>query len=174
MMQASDLCIRPATAQDAAALLNIYAYYVQNTAISFEYEVPTEADFIGRIENTQKHYPWLVAVENGAPVGYAYAGALNPRAAYLHAAELSIYIRRDCRGRHIGAALLGALEAQLKQQGITNLYACVAYAEQEDAHLTHASLHFHHAMGFQTVGQLHRCGEKFGKLYDICWLEKMI
>lgn len=46
--------IRTATADDAEAILNIYQYYVENTAISFEYETPSADEFKRRIENTLK------------------------------------------------------------------------------------------------------------------------
>ena len=69
-----EITIRMATTDDAAALLNIYAYYIRETAVSFEYDVPTAVDFAARIEKTLTHYPWLVAEYNGVPVGYAYAG----------------------------------------------------------------------------------------------------
>ncbi|MCR4779047.1 MAG: GNAT family N-acetyltransferase, partial [Lachnospiraceae bacterium] len=74
--------IRSATKEDAARLLEIYAYYVTNTAITFEYEVPSLSEFEGRIENTLKKYPYLVIEDNGIIYGYAYAGVFKGRAAY--------------------------------------------------------------------------------------------
>ena len=56
---------------DAKKLLDIYGYYVTNIAVSFEYEIPSEEDFCGRIENTLKKYPYLGAEEDGKIVGYA-------------------------------------------------------------------------------------------------------
>ena len=57
--------IRSATPEDSKELLKIYAYYVENTAISFEYDVPGESEFRGRIENTLRKYPYLVLEEDG-------------------------------------------------------------------------------------------------------------
>ena len=65
--------IREATADDAQRLLEIYAYYVEKTAITFEYDVPSVEEFRNRIENILKAYPYLVAEENGTIQGYAYA-----------------------------------------------------------------------------------------------------
>ena len=74
--------IRDAVPQDAGALLEIYRWYVERTAITYEYDVPTEAEFRQRIENTLQRYPYLVAERDGRILGYAYAGAFHPRAAY--------------------------------------------------------------------------------------------
>lgn len=83
--------IRPAVSDDAPALLDIYAPYVIETAITFEYEVPTLDDFRQRIKNTLHTHPYLVMERDGEIVGYAYTGQLGSRAAYAWAAETSIY-----------------------------------------------------------------------------------
>ena len=74
--------IRLATPKDAEVLLAIYAPYVRDTAITFEYDVPELPEFRKRIESTLEKYPYLVAERNGIPTGYAYAGPFHPRAAY--------------------------------------------------------------------------------------------
>ena len=74
--------IRFARPSDAATLLDIYAPFVENTAITFEYEVPTIEDFATRIEKTLEKYPYLVAEEDGLILGYAYASTYYARAAY--------------------------------------------------------------------------------------------
>ena len=88
-----NMIIRTATANDAEAILNIYAYYVENTAITFEYDVPTLEEFTQRIENTLKKYPYLVAEKDGEILGYAYAGVFKDRAAYDWSAETTIYLK---------------------------------------------------------------------------------
>lgn len=64
-----DLSIRQAKPEDAESLLSIYSYYVSDTAVSFEYEVPTVSEFRGRIENTLLKYPYIVLEEDGEAVG---------------------------------------------------------------------------------------------------------
>lgn len=166
--------IRTVTVDDTEELLNIYRYYVENTAISFEYETPSVKEFKGRIENTLKKYPYLAAVHNGEIVGYAYAGALIWRAAYDWSAEATIYVAKDARGSGIGRKLYEALERELKNRGILNLYACVGYPEEEDEYLTRDSARFHEHLGFKQVGRFHKCGRKFGRWYDMIWMEKII
>lgn len=171
----NDIRILTATAADVPALLDIYAPYVRETAISFEYEVPTLQDFEGRVARTLTRYPWLVAEEGGTILGYAYASAFHPRKAYDWCAEASIYVAQNARGRGLGAGLYAALEEQLKRQGILILYACIARPPQEeDEHLTLASIRFHTRMGFHTVGEFPRCGFKFDRWYDMVWMEKRL
>ena len=169
------LTIRTADpAKDAADLLRIYAPYVEHTAITFEYAVPAEEEFRTRIERTLKKYPYLVAERDGRILGYAYAGAFQPRAAYGWCAEMSIYLDRDVRGQGIGRALYEALESALDAMGIVNLYACIAVPDGEDAYLDRSSEAFHSRLGFETVGEFHSCGYKFKRWYNMIWMEKII
>ncbi len=91
--------IRLANKNDAAALVAIYAPYVEKTAITFEYDVPSVEEFSGRIEKTLKKYPYLVAEENGEIFGYAYVSTYDNREGYNWAAELSVYVASESRGR---------------------------------------------------------------------------
>ena len=169
-----EITIRMATTADAKELLQIYAPYVQNTAITFEYEVPSGEEFAKRIENTLTKYPYLVAVEDGQIVGYAYASIFKARIAYSWAVETSIYIKQDCRGKGVGKTLYQALEDILKRQHVINLNASIAYAEKEDEHLNHSSIRFHERFGYKKVAHFTKCGYKFGNWYDMIWMEKML
>ena len=167
--------VRVAKAEDASRLLEIYAYYVEHTAISFEYEVPSLAEFTERIRNTLVTYPYLVAEEDDRIVGYIYASRFAQRAAYDWAAGTSVYIDRDCRRKGIGKLLYEKFEAILKLQNITNLYAGAADPmEDDDPYLTRSSEHFHEAIGYRTVARHHACGSKFGRWYNLLWMEKII
>lgn len=167
--------IRSARPDDAATLLDIYAPYVLNTAISYEYDVPTLEEFTQRVAHTLERYPYLMAEEDGQILGYAYAGPLGTRAAYVHSCEVSIYVRRDVRRKGCGRALYQELERKLGQMGILNLYALIADpVEDDDPYLTRDSEHFHARMGYQKVAELHKCGYKFGRWYNLIWMEKFI
>ena len=170
----SGFAIRIAAPGDAAAVREIYRWYVENTAVTYDYETPSEEEFAERIGHTLKFYPWLIAEADGAIVGYAYAGRFHSRAAYDRCAELSIYLSPDKRRRGMGSALYTALEETLKQMGILNLYACIASPPEPDEYLTDASERFHERMGFRRNGVFHSCGYKFGRWYDMIWMEKLI
>ena len=168
------ITIRPAIQQDAEALLQIYAPYVEKTAITFEYDVPTVEEFAGRIGKVLQKYPYLVAEISGETVGYAYAGPFKERAAYNWAVETTVYVREDMKKHGIGRALYTALEKALAAQGILNMNACIAFPENENEYLTRDSVKFHERMGFNEVGRFHKCGCKFGRWYDMVWMEKLI
>lgn len=166
--------VRMATIEDAEEIRSIYEPYVKNTAISFEYEVPSAEEFRQRIGRTLQKYPYLVAVSQGRIAGYAYAGSFVGREAYDHSVELSIYVDSQMKKQGIGRRLYEALEIELKKMGILNLYACIGYPEVEDEYLTKNSVNFHEHMGFQLVGRFHKCGYKFQRWYDMVWMEKII
>ena len=174
MTEESSIRIRPATIEDASNLAAIYAPYVEHTAITFEYDVPTVEEFADRIRKTKRDYPYLVAERDGKIIGYAYAGTFKSRPAYDWNVETSVYVSREQRRCGIGRRLYGVLEEQLKKQGILNLYACVAYPPREDEYLTCDSVKFHEKLGFQVIGEFHQCGYKFGRWYNMVWLEKML
>lgn len=173
-MLSRDIKIRTALVSDAQSLLAIYAPYIIKTAVTFEYEVPPLRDFQKRIENTLKQYPYLVAEEDGEILGYAYTGIFKDRAAYDWAAEVSVYVREDKRGLGAGGRLYAVLEEISRAQHIQNLNACIAYADTEDEYLTRDSVDFHSHLGYSMVGKFHQCGYKFGRWYDMMWMEKIL
>lgn len=166
--------IRIASIEDAEAILDIYAYYVKHTAITFEYEVPSLKEFKQRIQNTLNRYPYLIAIINHKIVGYAYVSPFKERAAYDWAVETSIYVDCNYKKQGIGKKLYHALELILKEQGILNLNACIAYPIQEDNYLDKNSVQYHQHLGYQFVGEFHQCGYKFNTWYNMVWMEKMI
>ena len=166
--------IRNVNTNDAEQLLKIYSHYVTNTAIKFEYEVPSLAEFKSRIERIQKRFPYICLIVDGDIKGYAYASAFHEREAYKHCAELSIYIEKDMHGQGFGRALYEELESRLKTMEIINAYACIATTKKEDKYLTNNSEHFHAHLGFKKCGEFTKCGLKFGRWYDMIWMEKFI
>ncbi len=166
--------IRLATPDDAGALLAIYEYYVKETAITFEYEVPSEAEFRGRIERVLEKFPYLVVESAGEILGYAYASPFHEREAYQWCVEMSIYLKKDQRRAGLGRMLYENLESRLQDLGYLNLNACIGYPEVEDEHLTFGSVRFHERMGYSMVGEFHKCGYKFGRWYNMVWMEKLI
>ncbi|MGQ7461014.1 GNAT family N-acetyltransferase [Streptococcus suis] len=159
--------IRSVQIEDAADLVAIYAPYVENTAITFETEIPTVADFASRIEKTLKQFPYLVAVEEGQILGYAYASTYKDRAAYDWTVELSVYVSRKVRGKGIGSLLYAALEEELTARGFKNFLACIALPNP-------ASLALHEKRGYEQVAHFKKVGYKFDTWHDIVWLQKSL
>ena len=159
--------IRVASPKDAAAMLAIYAPYVEKTAISFEYAVPALSEFRRRIGDILKRYPWLVYEENGQILGYAYGGPDHTRAAYQWTVEDSIYIRREVRGLGLGKLMLEKLLDLLKEQNF-----CICYALIVDDN--EPSLKLHDKFGFTECGSAKNTGYKLGAWHGIITLEKQL
>lgn len=169
-----DISIRFVKPEDAKELLKIYAYYVTDTAISFETEVPSEEEFKLRIEEVLKSYPYIVACKDDEILGYAYLHSFVGRKAYELSAETTIYLNPDKKKMGIGKKLYSVLEDIAKAQNITNLYSCIGYVDKEDEYLNNNSVQFHEHIGFRMVGKFENCGHKFGRWYHMVWMEKII
>ena len=173
-MKAEGISIRLAKPEDSNELLNIYAYYVTDTAISFETEVPSVEEFKLRIEEVLKSYPYIVACKDDEILGYAYLHSFVGRKAYELSAETTIYLNPDKKKMGIGKKLYSVLEDIAKAQNITNLYSCIGYVDREDEYLNNNSAQFHEHIGFRMVGKFENCGHKFGRWYHMVWMEKII
>ena len=160
----SKVRIRLATPKDGAAILNIYKWYIENTAITFETEVPSIEAFGQRIENTLARFPWLVCEIDGVVAGYAYASKHRDRAAYQWSADLSIYVDEKYHRRHIAKALYQVLEEVLKLQGYYTVFSSVTTPNPK-------SEAFHAAYGFDTIGVFENVGYKSGQWRDVKWFK---
>ena len=161
------MAIRHARETDIPQILAIYGPYVTDTAYSFEYTVPTQAEFTARFRTITQQFPWLVWEEDGQVLGYVYGSAPFERAAYRWCSEASVYLRPDVRGRGIGRALYAALEQILTLQGYTKVYAIITQENRD-------SLAFHQAVGYTHTATMPACGYKFGRWYGIVWMEKTL
>ncbi len=158
----SNVKIRVATPKDGEALLNIYKGYIENTAITFETEVPSVEVFGQRIENTLNRFPWLVCEVDGVVAGYAYASKHRERAAYQWSADFSIYVDEKYHRRYIAKALYQALEELLRMQGYYTIFAGVTTPNPK-------SEAFHTAYGFDTIGVFENVGYKLGQWRGVKW-----
>ena len=159
--------IRIATKADVPAILAIYAPYVTDTTITFEYDVPTQTEFLERFCRITAEFPWLVWEEGSEILGYAYACHPFERAAYSWCAEPSIYLTPEAQGRGIGRKLYLALEELLKGLGYRMLYALITGENQ-------GSVAFHEKLGYTFAGKLRTAGYKMGRWCDVFWLEKQL
>ena len=154
--------IRAVRTEDAAEILAIYSPFITNTAVSFEYEVPSVDEISRRISDTTAKYPWVVWEENGRVLGYAYASSHRARPAYQWSVEVSVYLHPDARRKGIATLLYHDLFDQLRSSGFYNAYAGITLPNE-------ASVGFHESLGFAPIGVYPRIGYKHGKWHDVGW-----
>jgi len=157
--------VRAATAQDAAACAAIYAPYVTGTSITFDLEPPTPADFAERIAAAAQAHAWLVVLDDGVVLGYAYAGSYRPRAAYRWSCETSVYLDRGRHGGGAGRVLYQALLDRLAQRGYRTAVAGMTLPNEP-------SIALHTALGFEPIGTFARVGYKDGAWRDVAWMQR--
>jgi L-amino acid N-acyltransferase YncA len=162
-----DFRIRDASPDDAAACAAVYAPYVTDTAITFEYEPPSPAEMGRRIAAAQRLHAWLVLEDDGRVVGYAYAGPYKERAAYRWSCEVSVYLEQGRRRSGGGRALYGALFERLAERGYRTAIAGLTMPNEASAGL-------HRAMGFEPIGTQRRIGWKHGAWRDVAWLQRTL
>lgn len=163
----SDLIIRSVTENDAPRLLEIFGPYVEHTAVSFDWEVPSPEAFIEKIHRITLLHPWLAAVKDGIVIGYAYASPFKVQAAYCWSVETSIYLDPQYQHQGVGRILYTHLEDILRRQNIVNACACIAYPHP-------VSIAFHKSMGYEECGHFHCSGYKLGQWQDMIWMEKAL
>lgn len=149
---------------DCAGVLEVYRPYVERTAYTFEYVVPTIDEFADKIQTITSKYPWLVAEHNGKIIGYAYGSTHRARTAYQWSPESTIYVAEDFHGSGIARILYEALLSILKLQGFYNVYAGVLMSNEK-------SVKFHKALGFYEVGIFRNIGYKLGAWHNNLWLQ---
>ena len=157
------LRLRIAEPRDAAAVRAIYAPFIP-TNVTFEIEVPDDAEMARRIGSTLPSHPWLVAERDGAVVGYAYAGRHRARAGYRWCCEVSVYIAEEARRGGVGRALYRALFAILREQNLVHAYAIIGLPNEP-------SVKMHEALGFVPIARFPRVGFKNGVWRDTGWWE---
>ncbi|MHB1653812.1 MAG: arsinothricin resistance N-acetyltransferase ArsN1 family B [Desulfitobacteriaceae bacterium] len=158
------MLMRLAGVSDAQEILNIYAPYVENTAITFETEIPSRNEMEARIELILCNHVWIVVEGDGKILGYAYASEYHERAAYRWSVDVSIYVREDRQGGGIGKALYASLFRVLGLQGYRNAYAIICLPNER-------SIGVHEHFGFRKMAHFNNVGYKFGKWHDVGWWE---
>ncbi len=169
--------IRAATAADVDAMAAIYNHYVRGSIYTFE-EVELSAEQMqARWESviteaptspgSMPALPWLVAELDNSVLGYAYADAWKPRAAYRHSVEVTIYLHADATGRGMGGPLYQALIDELRSRELHCAMASIALPNP-------ASIKMHESLGFQKVGQARQIGRKFNRWVDVGYWQLML
>ena len=159
--------IRACTSADAAAICDIYNRYVRETVITFEESPVATAEMAQRIGDVTAHLPWLVAEEQSAILGYAYATPWKARSAYRFSVETTVYVAPGHMRRGLGAALYRQLIDELRQRGV---HAAVGGIALPNA----ASIALHEKLGFTKIGQFVEIGRKLDRWVDVGYWELIL
>lgn len=163
----SEVRLRPATLDDAAACAAIYRVHVETGTGTFETEAPDSVEMAARMEKClARGWPWLVAERGHETLGFAYAGQFRDRAAYAHCGETSIYVASGQEGQGIGRQLMAALLDASRRAGYRQMIAVIGDSEN------HASIGLHRAFGFHHVGIMEKVGLKFGRWLDVVLMQR--
>ncbi|SDN74992.1 phosphinothricin acetyltransferase [Klenkia soli] len=160
------MTVRPATAEDAAAITAVYAHHVLHTLATFDLVPPTvEQRLAWLAEHPGGRHRALVAERDGMVVGFAASGPFRPRPAYDATVETSVYLAPDAVGQGLGRELYTALFEVLAGEGVHRALAVIAQPNP-------ASEALHRAFGFTRVGTFGEVGHKFGRWVDVAWFQK--
>lgn len=152
--------IRDCEPQDAEHICDIYNHYIQHTTITFEEHPLSVVEMQARVDHHTQRYPWLVCVDEGQVVGYAYASKWKERAAYRHTAEATVYVRASQERKGHGKALYAALLSELAHRQCHVVLGCIALPNAQ-------SVGLHEHFGFKKVAHFSEVGRKFDQWLDI-------
>jgi L-amino acid N-acyltransferase YncA len=161
--------VRPTQDHDVDAIAAIYGHHVQYGTASFETDPPPASEIARRrAALVGQGYPYLAAEQDGSVIGYAYASAYRPRAAYGDTVENSIYLHPDAIGSGLGTSLLSALIAACEARHFRQMMAVVG----DSANVR--SIRLHERLGFRLIGTLQSVGYKHGRWLDTVLLQRSL
>lgn len=159
--------LSPINGDDREAVIDIFNYYVHNSFAAYpETNLPYEA--FDKLLDMSRGYPTVAARDEADGVlGFGMLRPYSPIPAFAHTAEISYFVRSDCRGRGVGSAMLHYLLGQAKQQGITSVLAGISSRNEP-------SIAFHSKHGFEQVGRFRDIGTKRGEVFDVVWMQRVL
>lgn len=159
--------IRLATTGDAEAIRAIYNEEVLTSTVTFDLVPRSEQDQIEWMEARSGAHAVIVAVDEGAVVGFGSLSPYRPRPAYATSVEDSVYVHRDHQGRGVGSLILGGLVERAQQHGFHTVVGRIVGGHE-------ASIGLHRSLGFDHVGTEREIGRKFGRWLDVVVMQRML
>ncbi len=156
--------IRLAEKRDVPGILEIYAPFILETAVTFEEAIPDEDSFWKRMQDIMTEMPVLVCEIEGRVAGYAYASGYRSRASYRWSKEVSVYIHPDFHRKKVADALYTSLNEIVRYQGVANLLAIITMPNE-------ASVAFHEYFGYRKCAEFSKVGYKLGSWQNVGWFE---
>ena len=159
--------IRGATADDAAAIARIYNQGIEDRVATLETQLRTPEERAEWMAGRGPRHPVLVAVESGEVVGWCSLNQFNPRPAYDHVADISVYVARERRGRGVGRRLLERLVELAREIGYHKMMLSAFPTNRSGVAL-------YESMGFTTIGICREMGQLDGRWVDTVLMERLL
>lgn len=159
--------VRMAAGEDSAAIMNVFNHYVENSFAAYpDRRVP--GAYFAAMKEAGGDYPLYVAeYENGKVIGFGMLRQHQRADAFKHTAEIGYFILPEHTDKGLGRDLLSRLEKSARDRGIRVLLANISSLNEK-------SLNFHRANGFLECGRFQRIGVKFGREFDVVWMQKFL
>ncbi|HET7311532.1 MAG TPA: GNAT family N-acetyltransferase [Mycobacteriales bacterium] len=168
-MIVTQISVRPGEAGDLPVLTALYNHYVEQTHVTFDthpFSVEQRRGWFSHYASAGAHR-LLVAEVGGDLVGYATSSKFRDKTAYDTSVEVTVYVRDGAARGGVGSALYTALFDALHGEDVHRAYAGIALPND-------ASMALHRRFGFAEVGTYREVGRKFGRYWDVTWLEKPV
>jgi L-amino acid N-acyltransferase YncA len=159
--------IRDATADDAEAVCIIYNQGIEERIATLETELRSPDERRQWMASRDPRHPVIVAEHAGAVVGWASLNSFNPRRAYDHVADISVYVERSWRGKGVGRLLLERLITLARQLGYHKM-VLAAFP------FNTGGMALYERVGFKTVGVYREQGQLDGRWVDVIVMEKLL
>lgn len=151
---------------DRKVAIDIFNHYVKNTFAAYPEEAVPYQSF-ELLRSTAEGYPFLVARDEKAALGFAMLRPYGPFAAFSGTAEVSCFVASEQTGKGIGSQLYHRLLHEGREMGLRTILAGISS-------LNPKSLAFHERQGFVQCGRFLNVGRKWGKDFDVVWMQKTI
>ena len=163
--------IREATTEDITGMLEVFNYYIENSFASY-IETPVGPEFFQVIQNEKEqdeneHFPFYVIEEIGKIIGFGTLRPYFPFPNFRHTGVISYFLLPGHTRKGLGSGMLDKLYTEASKKKMKNLLVNVSSKNE-------ASLNFHLKHGFIECGKFREVGTKFGKYFDIVWLQKFL
>jgi len=162
-----DYMMKPLSEGDRNAVIDIFNYHVENGFAAYpEQELPYE--FFDHFQQIMAGYPSVsVRDEDGKLIGFGFMRPYHPSPTFRRTAEVTYFLLPEYTRKGIGRKILERFLQEAPKLGVDNFLANISS-------LNEPSIAFHRKMGFEECGRFRRIGRKFGRDFDVVWMQKLL
>jgi L-amino acid N-acyltransferase YncA len=155
------------TERDFEIIKEIYDFYIENSTATYYTEKISIEELKAFTPCGDKKYKSYMILAGSEVCGFCYFAQYKKRQAYDRTAEVSIYLKPDAIGKGIGNAALLQLENAARESGIAVLIGIISGDNGNSIRLFEKN-------GYEKCGHLKKIGEKFSRVLDVVFYQKMV